>query len=153
MDGRSTVSRRQVLVNGATAAAGVALAGCACGALGGCQTEKDKPAVITTGVVNIGPETQYPAGTANVSLLPKYGIVVTNDSGERLAIRPKCTHKGCTAKWNDKDFQFECPCHGSEFDLLGRAIKGPANKPLPSVVAQGQPDGTLTVDLDRLYAE
>jgi len=142
-----------VLVNGATAAAGVALAGCACGALGGCQAEKDKQKVITTGVVNIGPATDYPAGTANLSLLPKYGIVVTNDSGVRLAIWPKCTHKGCMTKWNEKDFEFICPCHLSEFDLLGRAIKGPATKPLPSVVAQQQGDGTLTVDLDKLYGE
>jgi Rieske Fe-S protein len=149
---RPAVTRREVLVKSAAVRAGVALAGCACGALGGCQAEKDKEKVITTGVVNIGPAANFPAGSANVSLIRKYGIVVTNDSGVPLAIRPKCTHKGCTAVWEVKTFQFECPCHGSEFDLLGRAIKGPATKPLPSVVAVAQGDGTLTVDLDQLYA-
>jgi Rieske Fe-S protein len=152
MDGQSTVTRRDVLVNAAGVGAAIAVAGCACGALGGCELNKDKPKVTTTGRVNIGPAADYPAGTANTSQLAKYGIVVTNDSGVPLAIRPKCTHKGCTAKWDEKDFRFECPCHGSEFNLLGQAIKGPAKNPLPSVVAQRQPDGTLEVDLDKLYA-
>ncbi|MGN6367423.1 MAG: ubiquinol-cytochrome c reductase iron-sulfur subunit [Phycisphaerae bacterium] len=153
MDGPSRVSRREVLVNVAGIGAALAAAGCACGALGGCELQREKPKVTTTGRVNIGPEANYPAGTANTSQYAKCGIVVTNDSGVPLAIRPKCTHMGCNAKWDEKDFRFECPCHGSEFDLLGRAIKGPATKPLPSVVAEKQPDGTLVVDLDKLYAQ
>jgi Rieske Fe-S protein len=153
MDGPSTVTRREVLVNAAGVGAAVAIVGCGCGALGGCELGREKPKVITTGRVNIGPATDYPAGTANTSQYAKYGIVVTNDSGTPLAIRPKCTHMGCNAKWNEKDFRFECPCHGSEFDLLGQAIKGPAKKPLPSVVPEKQPDGTLVVDLDKLYGE
>ena len=105
MDGPSTVTRREVLVNTAGVGAAIAVAGCGCGALTGCEElGKEKPKVITTGSVNIGPATDYPAGTANTSQLKKYGIVVTNDSGVPLAIRPKCTHKGCNAKWDDKDF-------------------------------------------------
>jgi Rieske Fe-S protein len=144
-----SVSRREVLGG----VVGAAVVACGCGALGGCELNRDKPKVTTTGRVNIGPASNYPAGTANTSQVATYGIVVTNDSGVPLAIRPKCTHKGCTAKWDDKDFRFECPCHGSEFNLLGQAIRGPAKKPLPSVVAVRQPDGTLEVDLDKLYAE
>jgi cytochrome b6-f complex iron-sulfur subunit len=150
---RPSLSRREVLVNSATTATAVALAGCACGSLGGCGLSKDKPKIVTTGTLNIGPAANYPAGTANLTFVATHGIVITNDSGTPLAIRPKCTHKGCTAKWNQKDIQFECPCHGSRFDLLGRAIKGPATAALPSVVPLAQADGTLLVDLDKLYAE
>ena len=150
---RPSLSRREVLVNSATAATAVALASCACESLGGCGLSKDKAALVTTGTVNIGPAANFPAGTANTSFLAANGIVITNDSGTPLAIRPKCTHKGCTAKWNDKALEFECPCHGSRFDLLGRAIKGPATNPLPSVLPLAQADGTLLVNLDKLYAE
>lgn len=148
MEGQSP-TRREVLVQTTAAAA---LATCAA-SLCGCQAEKDKPKVITTGTVNIGPASNYPAGSANTNYVATHGFVVCNDTGVVLAIRPKCTHMGCTAKWDPKDFRFECPCHGSQFDLLGQAIKGPAKKPLPSVIAQRQPDATLLVDLDKLYAQ
>jgi Rieske Fe-S protein len=39
-----------------------------------------------------------------------------------------CPHLGCTINLTEK--LFKCPCHGSEFDLNGNIIKGPANKNL-----------------------
>lgn len=39
-----------------------------------------------------------------------------------------CPHLGCTINLTEK--LFKCPCHGSEFDLNGNVIKGPANKNL-----------------------
>lgn len=146
------VTRREVLGRTVAGAAAIAVVSGGCGALGGCQVEKKKEAMVMTGVVNIGPASNYPAGTANTALVAKYGIVVVNDSGTPLAIRPKCTHMGCIAKWDAADFEFECPCHGSRFDLLGMPVKGPAKRALPAVVPERQPNGTLTVDLDKLYA-
>jgi len=146
------VTRREVLAQGAVTGAAVVVAGTVCGGLAGCEMDKDKPQVVTRGIVNIGPASNFPAGTANTSFMKIYSIVVTNDSGVPLAIRPKCTHMGCIAPWNTKDFQFECPCHGSKYNLLGEVVKGPATKPLPGVVAVAQADGTLTVDLDKLYS-
>jgi nitrite reductase/ring-hydroxylating ferredoxin subunit len=150
-----TITRREVLERSALAGAAVVATCGACGALGSglsaCAVEK-KESVITTGVVNVGSPAQYPAGTASTAFLAQYGIVITNDSGTPLAIRPKCTHKGCTVKWHAEHFQFECPCHGSKFDLLGQPTHGPATKPLAGVAAVRQADGTLTVNLDQLYA-
>ncbi len=147
MDGFE-VTRRQVLVG----SAGVGFLGaCAACGLGGCASAEKKAAVVTTGVVNIGRAEQYPAGTVNESLMERYGIVVTNDSGTALALRPKCTHKGCMVKWAEAELQFECPCHGSRFDLLGQVTRGPAKKALAGVAAVRQGDGTLTVDLDKVY--
>jgi Rieske Fe-S protein len=48
-----------------------------------------------------------------------------------VAFDDRCTHLGCRQKWNQEKGLFECPCHGSEFDLEGRVKRGPANRPLP----------------------
>jgi cytochrome b6-f complex iron-sulfur subunit len=37
-----------------------------------------------------------------------------------------CTHLGCIYKWDDLANHFACPCHGSQFQLNGDWIAGPA---------------------------
>jgi cytochrome b6-f complex iron-sulfur subunit len=67
--------------------------------------------------------------------LSKTTYLVINE-GAKIAnygIRPVCTHLGCTVKWKPEQKRFVCPCHGSEYDYLGRVEKGPAQHPLPLV--------------------
>jgi Rieske Fe-S protein len=144
------LSRREALASTLLAtAAGTAL----CSGLGACGSmSHEKKNLITTGSVDIGPAANYPAGSVSATYLDRYGIVIVNESGTPIAIRPKCTHMGCIAKWNPTDTEFQCPCHGSRFDTLGRPTKGPAKKPLPALAATPTPANTLMVDLDKLYA-
>lgn len=38
----------------------------------------------------------------------------------------RCPHMGCRLTWNKEESTWDCPCHGSRFDRLGRLITGPA---------------------------
>ena len=50
--------------------------------------------------------------------------------GKVYAVKPNCTHLGCLLTWNNLDKTWDCPCHGSRFDYMGRNIYEPAIKDL-----------------------
>jgi menaquinol-cytochrome c reductase iron-sulfur subunit len=66
---------------------------------------------------------------------------VKQTSGEVTVFAPMCTHLGCGYRWEDAEARFQCPCHGSLFDIDGRVLGGPAPRPLdrlPSKVENGR---------------
>jgi Rieske Fe-S protein len=56
--------------------------------------------------------------------------VYRDDDGELHVMSPVCTHLKCIVGWNAEDRTWDCPCHGSRFDALGKVIDGPATKDL-----------------------
>ena len=61
-----------------------------------------------------------------------------------LAIYKVCTHLGCLYEWIPMTFRFECPCHGSKFELSGDYIAGPARRSLDRFVIKAvAPNGTV----------
>ncbi len=76
------------------------------------------------------PITQFPAvGAAPVpNDEGKYWLVHT-DKGYNVLYKV-CTHLGCLYKWEGANNRFECPCHGSKFQLDGTYIEGPAPRDL-----------------------
>lgn len=42
----------------------------------------------------------------------------------------RCTHMGCLLRFNAAETSWDCPCHGSRFDVDGGVLEGPAVHPL-----------------------
>ncbi len=53
-----------------------------------------------------------------------------DDDGALHAVSARCTHLGCSVRFNDAERSWDCPCHGSRFALDGTVLQGPAVEPL-----------------------
>ena len=53
-------------------------------------------------------------------------MIYRDDEGEHVVYQ-KCPHAGCKIIFNKVEKTWDCPCHGSRFDLDGKCISGPAN--------------------------
>ncbi|MEV0271581.1 FAD-dependent oxidoreductase [Hamadaea sp. NPDC050747] len=58
--------------------------------------------------------------------------VYRDDDGKVHAVTATCTHLGCTVGFNDAERTWDCPCHGSRFDVDGNVLHGPAKNALES---------------------
>jgi nitrite reductase/ring-hydroxylating ferredoxin subunit len=55
-----------------------------------------------------------------------------DEEGSLHAVAMTCTHLGCQVTFNTAERTWDCPCHGSRFDVEGRVLEGPAVRNLPS---------------------
>lgn len=56
-----------------------------------------------------------------------------DEAGALHAVNARCTHLGCLVAFNNAERSWDCPCHGSRFDVDGAVLQGPAVRPLPAV--------------------
>lgn len=49
-----------------------------------------------------------------------------DNDGKLHVISAACPHLGCLVHWNNAEHSWDCPCHGSRFDIDGKFIEGPA---------------------------
>ncbi len=78
-----------------------------------------------------GSSDEVPAGEARVvrAGLGKVGVY-RDEEGVLHGVSLRCTHLGCLVRFNDAERSWDCPCHGSRFDVDGQVLIGPATKPL-----------------------
>lgn len=59
-----------------------------------------------------------------------------------IAFSQKCTHLGCVVYWDPDHTRLECPCHEGIFNLEGRPVAGPPERPLARIQVEVR-DGTI----------
>jgi cytochrome b6-f complex iron-sulfur subunit len=72
---------------------------------------------------------------ANSAKIVRFGkepaIVIHTQTGQYKAFMARCTHLGCVVKYEGEGVpHLNCNCHGSQFDLTGKNLNGPAPRPL-----------------------
>jgi Rieske Fe-S protein len=64
------------------------------------------------------------------AVLPGRTGAFRDDDGVLHAVSLQCTHMGCLLRFNRAERSWDCPCHGSRFDVDGAVLEGPAQRPL-----------------------
>ncbi|MBO5179467.1 MAG: FAD-dependent oxidoreductase [Clostridia bacterium] len=59
--------------------------------------------------------------------------VYRDKNGECFFIKPVCAHLGCELSFNNIERTWDCPCHGSRYDIHGKVISEPAIENLEKV--------------------
>jgi len=75
-------------------------------------------------------ESLEPGQGAQVKLDGTPVAAYRDEKGELHAVSRVCTHVGCVVQWNNAERSWDCPCHGSRFDIDGGLLQGPAVKDL-----------------------
>jgi glycine/D-amino acid oxidase-like deaminating enzyme/nitrite reductase/ring-hydroxylating ferredoxin subunit len=60
----------------------------------------------------------------------KRSATFMDESGVLHAVSPVCKHMGCYVRWNNAERTWDCPCHGSRYDVDGNVISAPTTKGL-----------------------
>ena len=77
------------------------------------------------------PLEQLPIGEGRIVKADGKKLAVYRDQDGALhAVSALCTHQGCQVAFNPMECSWDCPCHGSRFDIDGGVLDGPAKKPL-----------------------
>ncbi len=98
-------------------------------------------------MVTAGPVDKFPVNTVTAFVKEKFYLARLSDGGF-LALSRKCTHLGCTVPWISEAARFECPCHGSAFDIRGEVTRPPAPRAL-DMYSVSIKNNVIHVDMGR----
>lgn len=102
-------------------------------------------------IVKLGKVSDYSEGSITFNEAERL-YILREQSGFKV-ISAVCTHLGCTVNWSEVNFRFECPCHGSVFNTLGKVVSGPAPRPLNWLEVKHSPDKRLVVNKSKKVPE
>ena len=63
-----------------------------------------------------------------------------------VAIYQRCVHLGCRVPWCNSSQGFECPCHGSKYNMVGEYYAGPAPRNLDRFIVSVNAAGKFIID-------
>lgn len=100
-------------------------------------------------VFKVGKPAEYGPGLSEKYLKERNVWVVKNERGMYVLVAI-CRHLGCTPNWYDDKKRFQCPCHGSIYDIEGNVRGGPAPRTLWRAAVSIDPvDGQIVVDFNH----
>lgn len=74
--------------------------------------------------------------------------VYRDKKGDYFCINPVCAHLKCALSFNEAEKTWECPCHGSRYDMKGNVLEGPTVFPLDRIkISKNE---SVPSDLERL---
>jgi Rieske Fe-S protein len=87
---------------------------------------------VTPGEISSEDEIEFGSGAVMRQGLKKVAVY-RDEAGKCHKMSAVCPHLQCIVDWNDAEHTWDCPCHGSRFDKLGKVINGPANVDLEAL--------------------
>ena len=135
-DGLNRTARREFLKQCAIAVSGIALMG-SLPMLESCSSSTEPAISHGTTKINVAGLTQDGTSLVVSNTMPDGSpiLVIRKSATSYLALSTKCTHMGCTVD-PPQNGVISCPCHGSQYDLSGNVIQGPAPNSLRKYDAQ-----------------
>lgn len=103
----------------------------------------------TSAKLKLASTANYPADTA--TYVTEGRLWIANTGTQLLALSQKCPHLGCRVPFCQSSGHFECPCHGSKFDVGGEWIEGPSPRGMDRYELTVEGDN-LVVDISKVRA-
>ena len=137
-------TRREFFTCAGQAASATALTGALAALLQGCgggspTAASSVPALpritasVGNGTITLGIDASSPLSAAGSAVLlqSSSGLFLVARTGQDTfaALSATCTHEACTIT-GFAGQRYVCPCHGSNFDLSGAVLMGPASRAL-----------------------
>jgi cytochrome b6-f complex iron-sulfur subunit len=100
-------------------------------------------------VVNVGKLGDFPAVTpqkgepVHTTKIKSWVVNLMDFDKSVQALYHTCPHLGCTVPYCNQSGRFECPCHGSTYNLHGEWVEGPAPRGMDRFKASVQDDNVL----------
>ena len=89
---------------------------------------------------------EYPVGKVSTRWMKDKGVWIVRTERGIYAFLAICRHLGCIPNWVEDEHLFKCPCHGSNYNLEGDVVGGPAPRPLFRLSISYALDGQLIID-------
>jgi glycine/D-amino acid oxidase-like deaminating enzyme/nitrite reductase/ring-hydroxylating ferredoxin subunit len=96
----------------------------------GAETAKSWVADRVVSLLPRSPHELAPGEGAVVEVDAEQVAAFRDEDGTVHAVSATCTHMGCIVHFNDAERSWDCPCHGSRFDVDGKVLSGPAVRDL-----------------------
>lgn len=78
--------------------------------------------------------TELSEGDSKVVKYEGESYAVYKEKGGKLhLLKSTCPHAKCEVRWNSAEISWDCPCHGSRFNVNGKILTGPAVKDLQRI--------------------